>query len=412
MNRRSFLQFGLSSALVAGIGLPLLGRTARAQAKPTKIKSCILLYMEGGPSQLDTFDPKPGHKNAGEVKGINTAVSGIQISEYLPLLAARMKQLAIIRSVTSKEGNHQRARHLMHTGYAPAGGVDHPALGSILAQSRGEMSLPGYVSINGPGEDAGFLSASLSPFPVLDPTKPVRYINRDASINEERFDRRFALKQALDKGFAAQHSSPFVTGQNSVSEDAVALMKSADAKAFMLDNETAATKAAYGESKFGMGCLMARRLVEVGVPFIEVTLGGWDTHKDNFTKIKSELGPTLDQGMSALLDDLSARGLLSETLLVWCGDFGRTPRINENGGRDHFPTCSSLVMAGAGVKGGQVIGKTSDDGMEIKDRPVTVPDVFRTVATRLGLDADESRYSPAGRPIKTVDGGTLISELF
>jgi uncharacterized protein (DUF1501 family) len=411
MNRRSFLQLGLSSALFAGVGLPLLNRTAKAQGV-TKAKACILLYMEGGPSQLDTFDPKQGHKNAGDVKAISTSVSGIQISEYLPMLATRMKQLALIRSVTSKEGNHQRARHLMHTGYPPQGGVDHPALGSILAQSRGEMSLPGYVSINGPGEDAGFLSASLSPFPVLDPSKPVRYLSRAENIAEPRFDKRFSLKQQLDKNFDSTHSSLYVDGQNSVSEDAVALMKSADAKAFMLDSEPAAVKTAYGESKFGLGCLMARRLVEVGVPFIEVTLGGWDTHKDNFTKLKTDLCPTLDQGMSALLDDLSTRGLLSETLVIWCGDFGRTPRINENGGRDHFPACSTIAMAGAGVKGGQVIGKTSDDGMEVKDRPISVPDVFRTVATRLGLDADESRYAPSGRPIKTVNGGTLIPDLF
>jgi hypothetical protein len=409
MDRRSFLQFGFGAALLAG--LPLLNRGARAQNKTPRAKSCILLYMEGGPSQIDTFDPKPGHKNAGEFKAINTAISGLQISEHLPQLASRMKQMALIRSLTSKEGNHQRARHLMHTGYAPAGGVDHPALGSMIAQARGDLSLPGYVAINGPGENAGFLSASLSPFPVLDPTKPVRYLNRDQAINEARFDKRFSLKQMLDKNFDASHPAGFVDGQNSISEDAVALMKSPDAKAFVLDSEPASVKAAYGESKFGLGCLMARRLVEVGVPFIEVTLNGWDTHKDNFSKLKSELCPTLDQGMSALLDDLSTRGLLSETLVIWCGDFGRTPRINENGGRDHFPACSSVLMAGAGLKVGQVIGETSSDGMEVKDRPVTVPDLFRTVSTVMGLDADESRYAPSGRPIKTVDGGSLISEL-
>lgn len=410
LDRRAFLRLGLGSALFAGLGLPLFSRSARAQSA-AKAKSCILLYMEGGPSQIDTFDPKPEHKNAGEFKAISSAVAGIQISEHLPKLASRMKQMALVRSITSKEGNHQRARHLMHTSYPPQGGVDHPALGSLVAESRGALSLPGYVSINGPGEDAGFLSASLSPFPVLDPTKPVRYLNRAENVASERFEKRLSLKEQLDKNFDASHPSSYIDGQVSVSKEAVELMKSPDAKAFLLDDEPASIKAAYGESKFGLGCLMARRLVETGVPFVEVTLGGWDTHKDNFSKLKGELCPTLDQGMSALLDDLSSRGLLSETLIVWFGDFGRTPKINENGGRDHFPACSTAVFAGAGIKGGQAIGQTSQDGMEVKDRPISVPDIFYTMATLMGVDPTYERFAPSGRPLKNVNGGGLIKEL-
>ena len=193
-------------------------------------------------------------------------------------------------------------------------------------------------------------------------------------------------------------------------EQALALMGSTSVQAFQLDAEPAPVKEKYGPTPFGAGCLMARRLVEAGVPFTEVTLNGWDTHEDNFERVKT-LSGTLDQGMSALLDDLQQRGLLATTLVIWMGDFGRTPRINEKGGRDHHPKASSVMLAGGGVKVGQVIGSTDDDGAEVRDRPVTVPDLYRTVAHLLGIDCDKSRTSPAGRPIKSVDAGTLISEL-
>jgi hypothetical protein len=403
--RRSFMQLGLGT--LAWLALP--GRHARAARGPAR--ACILLYMEGGPSQLDTWDPKPGRPTSGGLKAIATRVAGIQVAEHLPLLAARARELAIIRSLTSKEGNHLRARHLMHTGYPPQGGVDHPALGSLVADGRrpAGRELPGYVAVGGPGEDAGFLSPELSPFMVQSPTKGVRFLAHAQGIDDARFTGRVELWRGLDDDFAAQHPGGAVAlGQRALGEQAIAMMASRKATAFHVDDEPPAVRTRYGESDFGAGCLMARRLVAAGVPFVEVTQKGWDTHKDNFPTVK-RLAGELDQAMSALLDDLGGRGLLESTLIVWLGDFGRTPRINGNGGRDHFPQCASVVLAGGGVRGGQVIGATDLDGAAIRDRPVTVPDLFRTLAAALGLDADQVRVAPSGRPIKTVDGGQVIA---
>lgn len=412
MNRRELVRWGAGAGLGA-FATSLLARQARAAdpaARHASARTCILLYMAGGPSHIDTWDPKPGRPAGGPWKAIATAAPGIQIGEHLPLLGARMQQLALIRSVTTKEGNHDRARHLMHTGYPPQGGVDHPAFGSVVSETCRHEGMPGYVAIGGPGEDSGFLSAVHSPFPVRTPSKPVRYLTPARNVDRERFERRLGLWRGLEDRFAAGPGGEFARGQRLVGEQAVALMSSSGATAFDLSAEPANVIDRYGDSDFGLGCLMARRLVEAEVPFVEVTLGGWDTHDDNFNRVRALCG-TLDRAMSALLDDLQGRGLLSSTLVLWMGDFGRTPRINERGGRDHFPACSSVVMAGGGVRGGQVIGSTDKDGAEVRDRPVTVPDLYRTVAHCLGIDADRTRVAPSGRPIRTVDGGQRIAGL-
>ena len=377
-----------------------------------RARACILLYMEGGPSQLDTFDPKPGEPTSGPDKAIESSVSGIRVSEHLPLLARQAQRLAIIRSLTSKEGNHDRARHLMHTGYPPQGGVDHPAFGALVAEARGRRVLPGYVAIGGPGKDAGFLSAAYSPLPVLNPVKPTRNLTLARGVDEARFGARVALWRTLQSGFAATHAGTLVDGQRDVGEQALAVMHARGVEAFDISGEPEAKRNAYGSDQpFGAGCLMARRLVAEGVPFVEVMLRGWDTHEYNFPRVK-KLCATLDRGMAALLDDLAAHGLLDSTLVLWMGDFGRTPRINERGGRDHFPAAGAVVLAGGGIRGGQVIGATNRSGDEIVARPITVPDIFRSVAAAMALDPDKTRFAPSGRPIKTVDGGTVIGELF
>jgi hypothetical protein len=406
--RRQLLRgaMGMAPFLAAGLRAPRL-HAEPARTPPT---ACILLYMAGGPSHIDTFDPKPGRPTAGPLKALPTAVDGVQIGEHLPRLAERARQLAIVRSLTSKEGNHDRARHLMHTGYPPQGGVDHPAFGSMVSEVRVHDGLPGYVSIGGPGEDSGFIGAVHSPFPVPKPGKPVRYLEPAKGVDGDRFARRLGLWRDLESDFARSGGGGYATSQRAIGEQAVALMRSAGSAAFSIEGEPESVRRSYGDSDFGSGCLMARRLVEAGVPFVEVTLNGWDTHEDNFPRVK-DLCATLDQGMSALLDDLAARGRLASTLVLWLGDFGRTPRINEKGGRDHFPACSVAVLAGGGIRAGQVIGSTDADGAEVRDRPVTVPDLYRTVAHVLDVDADRIRHAPSGRPIKTVDGGQAIAEL-
>jgi hypothetical protein len=411
ISRRTLLGWGAASAL----GSAIISGRARAAGEvlagknPRPAKACILLYMAGGPSHIDTFDPKPGRPTGGTFKAIPTSIEGAQICEHLPRVAERLKHTALIRSVTAKEGNHDRARHLMHTSYAPAGGADHPAFGSLVAEARGGGSggLPGYVSIGGPGEDSGFLSSALSPFPVKNPLKPVRHLAPAKGIDDARFNHRLELWRKLEDRFASRRGGAFARGRREVGEQAITLMRSSGTQAFQIEGEPETVKQRYGQSEFGAGCLMARRLVEVGVPFVEVTLNGWDTHEDVFNRVKA-LCTTLDQGYSALLDDLDSRGLLSSTLVVWMGDFGRTPRINEKGGRDHHPACSSVLLAGGGVKGGQVIGSTDADGAQVRDRPVTVPDLYRTIAHLLDLNPDKMRTSPAGRPIKTVEAGAMI----
>ena len=421
MIRRNFLQLGAGAALSFGFASPFAARGAfaraaaggkgKAGAKTPQARACVLLYMEGGPSQLDTFDPKPGQKTGGPFKAIESSVSGIRISEHLPQLARQMKRLCLIRSLTSKEGNHDRARHLMHTGYPPQGGVDHPAFGSVVALTRNLRSVPGYVAIGGPGEDAGFLDASYSPFPVLDPTKPTRNLGLAGGVDEGRFDARLELWRTLQADFATDHPGVLASGQRAVGEQAVSLMHSASVAAFDITGEPDKIRAIYGDSPFAAGCIMARRLVSAGIPFVEVLLKGWDTHDNNFPRV-TDLSATLDRSMSALLDDLASWGLLDTTMVVWMGDFGRTPTINDRGGRDHFPTASNIVLAGGGVKGGQVIGETNADGTEIVTRPVSVPDLYRSIAWAMNVDANKTRFAPSGRPVKTVDGGTLINELF
>lgn len=399
--------------LVVGLGAGLAASRAQAGVpsrwglNPRPARACILLYMAGGPSHIDTFDPKPG---GGEFRAIPTSLEGLQICEHLPRLAERMKHVALVRSLTSKEGNHDRARHLMHTGYPPQGGADHPAFGSLVAEARGGRGMPGYVAIGGPGQDAGFLGAMHSPFPVRNPGKPVRYLAPAKGLEPERFERRLGIWRGVEDRFAAGPGGDYARSRRAVGEQAVALMRSSGASAFDLAAEPERTRAPYGSTEFGQGCLMARRLVEAGVPFVEVTLGGWDTHEDNFRRVR-QLCATLDQAMSALLDDLRARGLFDSTLVVWMGDFGRTPRINERGGRDHHPACSSVLLAGGGIRGGQVVGATDDRGAEVRDRPVTVPDLYRTIAWVLDVNADKMRVAPSGRPIKTVDGGSIVDGL-
>jgi hypothetical protein len=419
-DRRSFLRMGLGASLAGG----LLGvsRLMPAQAGVPKLpefkpaKRCVVLFMHGGASQIDTFDPKPGRPTGGEFAAIESSVSGLRVSEHLPQLGARMHQLALIRSLTSKEGNHDRARYLMHTGFVPQGGVVHPSFGSHAARaSAGEGSeLPGFVSLNLPGGGPGYLGAAHSPFTVPDASKPVRNLEPPSALDldPKRIDRRLETWRALDREFGATHGSARVVGAHEIGERAVAMTRAPELAAFDLTREPAATRARYGQGSFADGCLMARRLLENGVTFVEVGMRGWDTHDDNFTQVRT-LSAELDRAASALIDDLTASGLWSETLLIWVGDFGRTPQINGRGGRDHFPRVSSVVLGGGPIRGGEVVGASDADGEQIRDRPVTVPELFATVAAAIGLDAGEVHVTPEGRPVTTVDeAGAPIAELF
>jgi hypothetical protein len=413
IDRRSFMTCALSGWAGAAVlsNFAGLGRALAAQNEQLG-KRLIVLWMEGGPSQIDTFDPKPGTEHGGPFTPRESSVSGIRVSEHLPLVAREMKSMAVVRSVTSKEGNHPRARYLLHTGYSPAGTVKHPGIGSVVCRQLGseQQAMPAFVSIGGMPIGSGFLGSRYAPFSLEDAGKMRPNIEAPQGVDHVRYGRRLAMLSMLEDGF--KKSAAEYTDAHAVTrEKALSLMRSEHSKAFDISSEPAKVRAAYGESAFGSGVLMARRLVEAGVQVVEVALKGWDTHEDNFDRVK-DLCRDLDPAMATLIKELRERGMLDDTLVVWMGEFGRTPRVNPRNGRDHFPRAYSVALAGGGIRGGQVVGETSKDGMEVRDRPVTVPELFATIYRALGVPLDHVFQTPQGRPISIVDsGGVPMKEL-
>jgi hypothetical protein len=333
-----------------------------------------------------------------------------------------MGDVALIRSMTNREGEHQRATYQMHTGYVPAGGVRFPSLGSIVASEIAErdFDLPHFVSIGNRFDTigSGFLGMSFAPFAVADPNRMPANAELPGNVARGRFDRRLELMQDLERDFAESGGQARVRDHRALMDSAANMVRSPRLRAFDLSQETDAVRDRYGRTPFGQGCLLARRLVEAGVTFVEVTLaavpsamGGWDTHQNNFDSTKV-LSGVADTGFASLLRELRERGRLERTLVIWMGEFGRTPRINPLNGRDHYPRAFSVALAGGGIQGGRVIGATSEGGNEVTQRPVSVPDLFSTFTRSLGIDPRKERMSPQGRPIKIVDGGEAVRELF
>ncbi len=433
LTRREWLK--LSAAGVVGFSLSGWLQQLAGQAQdPKRRRSCILLWMNGGPSQMDTFDLKPGHANGGPYKEIPTRVPGIRISEHLPKIAQHVDRMAIVRSMTSKEGDHGRASFLLRTGYLPQGPIQYPTLGSLLAKELGDdkAELPNFVSIapyrffNQDAYGSGFLGPNYAPLTIADVGLPgqqgqnsydqalkVQDLTSAGDVTPAQANARIDLLGDLEKDFLASHPEVAPLSHQSAYQRAVRLMRTEARKAFDLEEEKSAVRDAYGRNLFGQGCLLARRLVERRVPFVEVSLGGfngnglgWDTHAQNFPQVKA-LSEVLDPAWAQLMTDLKERGLLDSTLIVWMGEFGRTPKINGAKGRDHWPNTFSAVLAGGGIKGGQVIGSTTDDGTAIKDRPTTVPQFLATVCAALGIDHQKQNLSNVGRPIRLTDHGTV-----
>ena len=416
MSRRHFMGHMATTALA----LPAMQFFGSLQANAGTVKSsqkkCILLWMSGGPSHMDTWDLKPeSEKNGGPFRPIETSAPGVKISEHLPNVAKQMKHLSIIRSLDSKEGNHDRGTYMMHTGYTPNPTVVHPNFGSICSFELGDkipnFDLPHFISINTPSQGAGFLGMSHAPFMVQNPNAPIANLRPPQGIDENRMERRLSMLGLVEDNFLAQNRGVAAKDHKSVYRKTVRMMNSHYTQALKIDNEPAEVRDAYGRNSFGAGCLMARKLVEEGVTFVEVGLGGWDTHANAFDTLSNRLLPELDQGMGALVADLDQRGLLDSTMVVWMGEFGRTPRINQNAGRDHWPRSWSIVMGGGGLKGGQYVGSTDKDGVDITDRPVGVMDVIATMTKAMGIDLATQYTSPRGRPMKVVNDGKPIQEL-
>jgi hypothetical protein len=423
LSRRQFVARTASTML--GVGLLPEVFTQKAHAafegssklrQAATAKNVIYLYMSGGMSHLDTFDPKEeGVETAGPTKRIRTSADGVHISEYLPLTAQQMHHISVINSLSSTQGAHEQGNYMMHTSYGLRGTIRHPAMGAWLNvfQGGGNSTLPKSVYIGNdsrhPG--AGFLPASHNPLFVNNPESGLKNVKVQPGLTEDKFAARMGLADELDKDFRNTFPHRNVKAYTEMYDHAISMMKSEDLKAFDLTQEKPELRKAYGEDAFGQGCLLARRLVEHGVRFVEVSLGGWDTHNANFVKVPENC-EKLDKALSSLLADLYSRGLLNETLVVLTSEFGRTPDINQNIGRDHYPKAFSAIMAGGGVKGGFVYGKTDKEGREAIENKVEIPAMNATIAYALGLPLDQVIYSPSKRPFTIADKGQPIVELF
>jgi uncharacterized protein (DUF1501 family) len=412
LGRRQLLSVGAASFFGVLVSETLRSREAHADAPAAPATSCIVLWLNGGPSHLDTFDPKPGTASGGPFKAIKTKAPAILLSQHLPLLAEQGSHIALVRGMTSREGSHQRGRYLLHTGYAPNPTVVHPALGAWVSSKLGDPNsdLPEFVALGGPSAGGGILGVQNGPFVVLQPGDLPANISHAPGVGDARFERRKAGLELLEQRFETETGDAKVLGRRQVYAKAERLMASPRIKAFDVSSEPEATQKAYGDSDFGRGCLTARRLVESGVKYVEVQLDGWDTHKDNFTRTKA-LMEQLDPALSTLLRDLDQRKMLGQTLVVCLGEFGRTPKINGNDGRDHYPGAWSALLAGGGLRSGYVHGQTNEDGSKVVSGSVEVKDLFATVAKQLGLEPDASVMSPIGRPIAVTDGGMPVKEL-
>jgi uncharacterized protein (DUF1501 family) len=406
----------LGTAARAAFGLSVLeglsGRFASAQPPAAGGTNVITLMMRGAMSHLDTFDPKPGREEQGETKSIATAIPGVRFGEHLPRLAGLADRLAVVRSLTTETGAHEQGTYLMRTSYPQLASVVHPAFGSWAVHVLGKRSrdLPGYVLVGNGNEHpgCGFLDPAVTPVPLADPERGLENVTRPAYLSQANFERRLALADRLDRDFRTRYAGRQIAAYDQMVADAVRLMGSGDLAAFDIAREDEATRERYGRSRLGQGCLLARRLVEGGVRCVEVEMNGWDMHRDLWDELPEKAGE-LDAALAALVEDLEARGLLASTLVVLATEFGRTPKINENAGRDHHPGVFSCVLAGAGVKRGVVHG-ASDAGGRSPDRDaVSVGDFNATVAAACGLPWDREFVAPNGRPFKIGNEGRPIA---
>jgi hypothetical protein len=410
----ALLARGAGAAMVAPSVIELLCRQAVAQAAGagSPKKHLILLWLEGGPSQIDTFDPKPGSPTNGPFKTLDTSVKGWRFGEHLPQVAKRAEHLSIIRTMTSKEGSHARARELLHCGFTPNPAVAFPTLGAMVAHEIGDLDhdLPAFVQVDGPPGTGGYLGIECAPFVIEDPSGKIKNLGYRQGVDPARMDRRDEMRAVLDATFTASGGDRAVHADAAQRRRARRLMDSKLLSAFDLSQEKEAVRDAYGRSKFGQGALLARRLIENGVTSVEVVLEGWDTHTDNFNRTQRLCGQ-LDPAFAALVDDLRARGLYDSTIVLCMGEFGRTPTIASSDGRNHWPNNYCVVLGGGGVKPATVVGETDARGENIVSRPVQVADLFATLAQLLGIQGNKE-FHTKNRPVWLVDpNGKPVPEL-
>jgi hypothetical protein len=416
LDRRHFLKHlaGMSALALSGFHFVQALRAAGPTLQKEN-KSLIVLWMSGGPPTIDIWDMKPGAPTGGEFKPVKTAADGIEICEHLPTVARQMNHLSIVRSLTTSEGDHMRGRTLMHTAHMPNPTVNYPSIGAVASQqlTPKDLSLPGFVAVGRPADGPGFLGMNYAPFTVQNPGQPPENIRAPDTVGRnveqtERVRRRQRLFYAVEDHFLAEHRGDAARSHSDIYGKAFNLVASTQGKVFSLTNEKKSLRDQYGDNGFGRGCLLARRLVEAGVTCVEVDLGGWDLHNGVFPAQKTRLLPMLDKGMGTLVRDLVDRGMWKNTVLLWMGEFGRTPRINQNAGRDHWARCWSVVVGGGAIQGGRVFGATNRDGTAVEGPDTAnVGDLFATVYKALGLDPATQIRDNLGRPIPLAEGKPL-----
>ena len=383
-------------------GSPLF---ASAIQSPPKDLRCIVLWMNGGPSQLDTFDPKPGQPTGGEFQAISTAAEQIRISETLPNLARQMDQLSVIRNLTSNVGDHQRAQYLMHTGYPFVASFPRPSLGSLVSSTFATQPIPNYVALGSPGFGPAYLGQQNAPFSIQDPAQ-ARELLRSLRKRKNRLE----LLGELGHGFDQRHPGKLVEQRKAMISRIEALATTGFADTLDIEGASEADRRRYGDSAFARNCLLARRLLDVGVRFVEIQRGGWDTHANNFRSLRN-LTADIDRPWSALMEDLKSSGQIENTVVIWMGEFGRTPTINSQAGRDHFPMVTPVVMGGGPFQGGRVIGQTNADGTAIEGPSWQVPDLFATIMSAFGIAPDQEFTTDFDSPTTATDNGSLITGL-
>ena len=422
LHRRAFMErtaksaFGVS--LIPGLQSAVLGadkpKLKKSSVQGGKAKRLIYLFMTGAMTHLDTFDLKPGHENQGETKGIKTKIPGLQIGENLPGIAEQFDKIAAVRSMYTETAAHQPGRYLMQTSYKEIATTRHPTMGPWAQRHLGRQNkdLPDTVTIAGgakhPG--SGYLGPQFSPLPLGDPNRGLQNTVAPSYLTDSSFEKRLALINKFDRSFRKKFPVNKVNTYSNFYTQATRLLSSTEIEAFDLKKEDDKIRDEYGRSRFGQGCLLARRLIENNVRCVEVTFGGWDDHRDLYGRFPDRAA-TLDQGISALLKDLEEKGLLDETLIVLTTEFGRSPKINQNGGRDHHPAAFSAALMGGMVQGGQLYGKSDEEGRSVEEDGVSPADLNATIAKAMGLPLAEEIYSPTGRPFTVAHDGQPIDQL-
>ena len=409
LSRRAFV--GAAAGTFLGLNINTLLSAAGKDGKQ-QAENVILFWMGGGMSHIDTWDPKPGRPTGGEFEAIKTSVNGIQLPEIFPELAKQMKHIALIRSIAGTNGDHGRATYQLQTSYNQSPNLQHPGIGSVVVNEKvAQGDLPAYITVSGLAPKAGYLGQKCEAYFVGRPGEKDPYLAFPSGIGEVRGDKRLEILSRINKKQAEKLPDSEVKSSQTAVEDAIRLMRSPALEAFEVQKEKREVRERYGDNDFGRGALLARRLIEKGVRFVQVNRGGYDTHTNNFPAMRNH-GEVMDPALSALIEDLAASGRLAKTMVIVLSEFGRTPKINMQEGRDHHAAVFSCLLAGGGIKGGQVIGTSDIDGVFPKDRPVKVPDIHASVCHALGVDPNKEVQTPLQRPMKLVDNGKPVLELF